>query len=91
MYFSRNRHAGLTCGYGAIMDPVTEGALETPDGYWLVEIVRYGPKQRWYRVTHAATVVADRAPLATVQRILGDAFSTLEPVDAQPGSADHLA
>lgn len=69
------------------MDPVIEGALQTPDGYWRVEVVRYGPGQRWYRVTHAATVVAERAPLATVQRILGDAFGTLEPVEADTGSA----
>lgn len=91
MYFSRDPHAVLTCGYRPIMEPVVESALETPDRYWRVEIVRYGPKQRWYRVTHAATVVAERAPLATVQRILGDAFVALEPVDAHPGHIDHSA
>jgi hypothetical protein len=57
-----------------------EGALQTPDGYWQVEIVRYGAKDRWYRVIHAHTVVAERASLATVQRILGDQFATLQPV-----------
>jgi hypothetical protein len=59
-----------------------EGALQTPDGYWQVEIVRYGAKDRWYRVIHAHTVVAERASLATVQRILGDAFGSLQPVTA---------
>lgn len=56
--------------------------MRTADGYWLVEIVRYGRADRWFRITHAATVVADRAPLATVQRILGDAYETLQPVEA---------
>ncbi|WP_433730855.1 hypothetical protein ACQP2Y_21185 [Actinoplanes sp. CA-051413] len=62
------------------MDPVVESELRTPDGYWRVQVVRYGPGQRWYRVIHATTQVADRVPLATVQRILGDAMATLEPV-----------
>jgi hypothetical protein len=72
----------LTCGYGPIMDPVVESTMRTPDEYWRVQIVRYGRRDRWYRVLHAETVVADRAPLATVHRILGDAMATLEPVNA---------
>lgn len=58
-----------------------EGALRSPDGYWLVEVVRYGRQDRRYRVSHAATVLADRAVLGTVQRILGDAFDTLQPIE----------
>jgi hypothetical protein len=54
-----------------------EAAMQTPDGYWRVEIVRSGG-ERWYRVRHANTVVADKAAIATVQRILGDAFERLE-------------
>lgn len=59
-----------------------EGVLQTPDGYWRVEVVRTGRKQRWFRVWHASTLVQDRAALATVQRILGDAYATLEPAEA---------
>lgn len=68
------------------MEPKVEGVLQSPDGYWRVEVVRYGPRDRWYRVSHASTVLADRAVLGTVQRILGDAFDTLEPVDVESGS-----
>lgn len=69
------------------MDPVVEGTLQTPDGYWRVEVVRYPRRERWYRVWHANTVVADQAPLGTVQWILGDAMATLEPVDATDADA----
>lgn len=54
-----------------------EAAMVTPDGYWRVEVVR-DRGQRWYRVRHANTVIAEKASIATVQRILGDAFGTLE-------------
>jgi hypothetical protein len=60
------------------VEPIIEGALQTPDGYWRVDVVRYAPKQRWYRVTHATTVVAERASLETVRRVLGEAFDSLE-------------
>ena len=33
---------------------------------------------QWYRVIHGATVVEDRAAIATVQRILGDQYAELE-------------
>lgn len=69
------------------MDPIVEGTLRTPDSYWLVEVVRYG-RARWYRVTHATTVLEERASLATVQRILGDTFAELERVDGQAGHPD---
>jgi hypothetical protein len=62
------------------MDPVVEGTLQTPDGYWRVQVVRYG-RSRWYRVSHATTVLEERASLGTVQRILGNAMATLEPVE----------
>jgi hypothetical protein len=64
------------------MEPVIESALQSPDGYWRVEVVRYAPGRRWYRILHATTVVADQASLATVERVLGEAFATLEPLDA---------
>lgn len=59
--------------------------MRPPDGYWRVEVVRTGRKQRWFRVWHASTLVQDRAALATVQRILGDAFVTLQPVEPSAG------
>ena len=62
------------------------GAMQTPDGYWRVEVLREGG-DRWYRVIHAATVVHDKAPMAVVQRILGDAYTDLAPVDLEPGDA----
>jgi hypothetical protein len=62
------------------MEPVTEGALRTADGYWTVEVIRYG-RARWYRISHATTVLEERASLGTVQRILGVAMATLEPVE----------
>jgi bifunctional non-homologous end joining protein LigD len=58
-----------------------EGVLATPDGYWRVEAVRDGRFQ-WYRIRHANTVIADKASIATVERILGPAFATLEQSDA---------
>lgn len=64
-----------------------EAAMRTPDGYWRVEIVRDG-REHWYRVRHAETVVAERAAIATVQRMLGDAFADLHPV-SQPGAAEN--
>lgn len=63
-----------------------EGELGTPDGYWRVQIVRTGRDIRWYRVWHADTLVQDRASIATVQRILGDVFATLQPVEPSAGA-----
>jgi bifunctional non-homologous end joining protein LigD len=59
-----------------------EGVLQTPDGYWRVEAVKSGRRERWFRIWHATTLVQDRAALATVERILGDAYATLEPVSS---------
>jgi len=72
------------------MDPIVEGELCTPDGYWRVEVVRFGHRSRWYRVWHGQTVVAERAVLGTVQAILGDAYPTLQPVD-EPDSDGGVA
>lgn len=72
------------------MEPIIEGSLRTADGYWTVEIVKYGRQDRWYRISHASTVIHDRASLAVVQRILGDAYATLEPVAVGDG-ADGVA
>lgn len=58
-----------------------EGVLATPDGYWRVEVVRDGRRQ-WYRVWYASTVVEEQASIATVERVLGEAFGTLQQVDA---------
>jgi hypothetical protein len=57
------------------------GAMQTPDGYWRVEVYQERPGKHWYRVIHGATVVHDKAPIASVQRILGDQFAELAPVD----------
>lgn len=59
-----------------------EGALRIPDGYWRVEVVRYSPGRRWYRIIHGTTVVAEKAAIGTVQDILGADFASLEPVEA---------
>lgn len=64
------------------MEPIIEGVLETPDGYWRIEVVKFGRSDHWYRISHGATLVQERASLAGVQRILGDAFETLQPVAA---------
>jgi bifunctional non-homologous end joining protein LigD len=60
------------------MERIT-GAMQTPDGYWRVEVYRSG-REHWYRVLHGTTVVHDRAAIGTVQRILGEQFAELEPV-----------
>jgi hypothetical protein len=48
-----------------------EGALQTPDGAWRVEIVRRG-KSRWYRILHGDNAV-DWLSIAGVERLLGEA------------------
>ena len=68
-----------------------EGVLATPDGYWRVEVVKSGPRTRWYRIWHANTMVQDRAALGTVQRILGDAYATLEPGTSTAAAGDGVA
>lgn len=79
-------------GAGSVrtVEPIIEGVLQTADGYWTVEVVKFGRADRWYRISHGATLVQERASLAGVQRILGDAFETLHPVAAIDG-ADGVA
>jgi hypothetical protein len=53
------------------VEPVVEGAMQTPDGLWRVEVVRRG-RTRWYRIVHGDNVM-DWLPIAAVQQILADA------------------
>ena len=48
-----------------------EGAMQTPDGSWRVEVVRRG-RTRWYRVVHGAEV-HDWLSISSVERILDEA------------------
>ena len=48
-----------------------EGAMQTPDGEWRVEVVRRG-RTHWYRVVHGDEV-QDWLSIAAVERILADA------------------
>jgi bifunctional non-homologous end joining protein LigD len=52
------------------MDDV-EGAMQTPDGAWRVEIVRRRGS-RWYRIVHGDDVI-DWLSIAAVERILDQA------------------
>jgi hypothetical protein len=53
------------------VEPVIEGAMQTPDGAWRVEVVRRG-RTRWYRILHGEDEV-DWLSIAAVQRILAEA------------------
>jgi hypothetical protein len=58
-----------------------EGAMQTPDGAWRVEVVRRG-RTRWYRVVHGDDE-HDWLPIAAVERILAEAGVALgDLVDA---------
>jgi hypothetical protein len=48
-----------------------EGAMQTPDGAWRVEVVRRG-RTRWYRIVHREDVL-DWLSIAAVERILDEA------------------
>jgi bifunctional non-homologous end joining protein LigD len=48
-----------------------EGAMQTPDGTWRVEVVRRG-RTRWYRIVHGDDVL-DWLSIAAVERILDEA------------------
>jgi bifunctional non-homologous end joining protein LigD len=75
------------------MGPEVEGAMQTPDGAWRVEVVRRG-RDRWYRIVHGDDVL-DWLAIGTVQRILAEAGVDVgdledasgEQVDDQPGQA----
>jgi bifunctional non-homologous end joining protein LigD len=48
-----------------------EGAMQTPDGKWRVEIVRRN-RNRWYRIVNGERVL-DWLSIAAVERILDEA------------------
>ena len=48
-----------------------EGAMQTPDGAWRVEVVRRG-RTRWYRLVHGDDVI-DWLSISAVERILDEA------------------
>ena len=48
-----------------------EGAMQTPDGAWRVEIVRRG-HGRWYRIVHCDDII-DWLSITAVERILDEA------------------
>ena len=52
-------------------DGEVEGALQTPDGEWRVEVVRRG-RTRWYRIVHGDDVI-DWLSISAVERILDEA------------------
>jgi bifunctional non-homologous end joining protein LigD len=52
-------------------DGTVEGAMQTPDGAWRVEVVRRG-RSRWYRVVHGEEI-RDWLSIAAVERILDEA------------------
>jgi hypothetical protein len=53
-----------------------EGAMQTPDGAWRVEVVRRG-RTRWYRIVHGDET-QDWLSIAAVERILADAGVQLD-------------
>jgi hypothetical protein len=55
----------------AKVDPVTESAIQTPDGTWRVEVVKRG-RDCWYRTVHGDNVI-DWLALGSVERILCEA------------------
>ena len=60
-----------------------EGAMQTPDGAWRVEVVRRG-RTRWYRIVHGEDVL-DWLSIAAVERILAEAGVNLdELIDVGP-------
>ncbi len=60
-----------------------EGAFETADGVWRVEVVRYRGLGQLYRVRRGDELVADRTVIARVEQLLGDAMSTLQPAPVE--------
>ncbi len=52
-------------------DGVVEGAMQTPDGRWRVEVVRRG-RTHWYRIVHGEDVI-DWLSITAVERILEEA------------------
>jgi hypothetical protein len=74
-------------GTVAITEPVIEGELRTPDGTGRCRSpVREHPAL--VPTATRTTVIQEKASLGTVQRILGDAYETLAPVNVD---ADGVA
>lgn len=63
-----------------------EGALQTPDGDWRVEIVKRG-KARWYRVVHDDNEI-DWLSIGAVERILGEAGVDMADLTEAPVSGE---
>jgi hypothetical protein len=59
-----------------------EGAMQTPDGAWRVEVVRRG-RTHWYRIVHGGEV-QDWLSIAAVERILTDAGVHLDELIDTP-------
>jgi hypothetical protein len=73
------------------VEAVTADAMQTPDGAWLVEVVRRG-HTLWYRLVHGDNQL-DWLTIAAVQRLLGEAgidlADLIEVTNPQPGPADN--
>lgn len=74
------------------MEVLVEGAMQTPDGLWRVEIVRRrGQNTRWYRIVRGDDdAVLEWRSISAVERILDEAGvdrSTLTPVVADTSTA----
>ncbi len=66
-----------------------EGALQTPDGDWRVEIVKRG-RTRWYRVVHDDGEI-DWLSIGAVERILGEAGVDMADLIEAPAVEDNGA
>jgi hypothetical protein len=73
------------------VDAVAEYAMQTPDGAWRVEVVKYG-RTRWYRVVHGDNQL-DWLSIAGVHRILSEAgidmADLVEVTDQPPAPVDN--
>jgi hypothetical protein len=71
------------------MEVLIEGAMQTPDGLWRVEIVRHrGQNTRWYRIVRGDDdAVLDWLPISAVERILDEAGD--RPQHPDPGRRRH--
>jgi bifunctional non-homologous end joining protein LigD len=65
------------------MEAAAEYAMQTPDGSWRVEVVKYG-RHRWYRIVNGDNQL-DWLSIASVQRILGEAGIDLADLDEVAG------
>jgi bifunctional non-homologous end joining protein LigD len=61
------------------VEPEIEGAMQTADGEWRVEVVRRG-RSRWYRIVHEDDV-RDWLSISGVERILAEAGIDMGALD----------